>query len=215
MGETALRELKPASISLSDHLNFMILLRLQELKLDSLKLFKQIDANNNGKLNGEELAMGVQRRLGLWMSVESLKTLFKLLDADGSDSISRIEFAKAVNFKEYYQKCESPAYTLTKVDFLRAALAALQGWRREVALPLEAKAKEMLQERELLSTSEVIEALRGLEGKLPSDYLNSVTSSLDDSPSIPQLLLSLVSTPPPAYQCLSTPYTARFHLHSA
>ena len=215
MGETALRELKPASISLPDHLNFMILLRLQELKLDSLKLFKQIDANNNGKLNGEELAMGVQRRLGLWMSVESLKTLFKLLDADGSDSISRIEFAKAVNFKEYYQKCESPAYTLTKVDFLRAALAALQGWRREVALPLEAKAKEMLQERELLSTSEVIEALRGLEGKLPSDYLSSVTSSLDDSPSIPQLLLSLVSTPPPAYQCLSTPYTARFHLHSA
>lgn len=215
MGETALKQLQPATISPTDHLNFMLLFGLKELKLDSLKLFKLIDADGSGKLSGEEFALGVRQHLGLWISVESLKMLFQTLDTDGSDSISRIEFTKAVNFKEYYQKCESPAYTLTQVDFLRAVLEALQGWKREIALPLEAKAKEMLQERETLSKSEVIEVFQLIAGKLPSDYLDSVLSSLGDSTSVPNLLFSLVSAPAPAYQSLCTLYTARFHVHSA
>jgi hypothetical protein len=215
MGEIALEKIKPPSISLPELLNFMICFRLKELKLDALKLFKLIDSDNSGKLNGEEFAQGIRQHLRLWMSVDSLKGLFRALDADGSDSISRIEFAKAINLKEYYQKYETQTYTISKIEFLRASLEAIRTWRTEVALPIEAKAKEILQDRQALSQSEVAEVLRLLEGKFPEDYMQSVCTSVGDSASVSQLLLALVSTPPPFHPSLSTFHTARLYIHSS
>ena len=205
MCEIALENLQPASISLPNYLNFLVCYRLKSLKMDSLKLFKSIDDDNSGKLNGEEFSHGINDKLSLCMRVNHIKQLFMSLDADGSDSISKIEFTRAINLKEYYQKCESEDYAVTRKEFIRAVLEPLRVWREKVTLKLERAVQGMTLEGGMLGKEEVERVLREVEGVFGDDYVQVAGSS---APMTPRELLRFVQTRPPGG------YSALARLHA-
>lgn len=133
LGESLLLSIRPASISLIQHLIFMICFRLQESQTDSLTFFKAVDSDSSKRLSLSELATGLRAKLGLWMREEQVVMAFRELDKDKSGEVTRLEFTKMINLKEYYARCEREEYRVTVREFGRKVRETVsQAERRDV-----------------------------------------------------------------------------------
>ena len=100
-GREALARLKPASMEDHRYMNFVLCVRLKEVKKESMQLFKVMDTENTGKLTCPELVTGLLGKLEMWVSADLVSTLFSHIDKNGTGSITRIEFAREVSFATY------------------------------------------------------------------------------------------------------------------
>ena len=133
IGESLLISIRPPTITPINHLIFMICFRLQENQTDSLTFFKAVDSDSSKRLSLPELATGLRRKLGLWMREEHVVDTFRELDKDKSGEVTRLEFTRMINLKEYYARCEREEYMVTVKELarqVRGAVATVE--RREV-----------------------------------------------------------------------------------
>ena len=138
LGESLLLSIRPASISLIQHLVFMICYRLQESQTDSLTFFKAVDSDNSKRLSLSELTTGLRAKLGLWIKEEQVVLAFRELDKDKSGEVTRLEFTRMINLKEYYARCEKQEYRVTVWEFARTVRDTLgRAERRDVEAAIQ------------------------------------------------------------------------------
>ena len=70
--------------------------------INACKLFNQIDLNGDGKITGEELYLGLKKRLNSDTLIEDVKNIFKNLDMDNDGYIEYEEFVRAAVSKEKF-----------------------------------------------------------------------------------------------------------------
>ena len=70
--------------------------------INACKLFNQIDLNGDGKITGEELYLGLKKRLNNDTLIEDVKNIFKNLDMDNDGYIEYEEFVRAAVSKEKF-----------------------------------------------------------------------------------------------------------------
>ena len=114
--EQLLSAIRPAHITPLDYLIFTINFRLQIRQIDSLTFFKWIDEDDSKSLSVAELAAGLRDRLHLPIAQEDIEGIFQELDQDRNGIISRLEFTRKVNLKDYYLNCEKDEFAITALE---------------------------------------------------------------------------------------------------
>ena len=70
--------------------------------VNACKLFNQIDLNGDGKITGEELYLGLKKRLNSDTLIEDVKNIFSNLDMNNDGYIEYEEFVRASVSKEKF-----------------------------------------------------------------------------------------------------------------
>ena len=97
-----------------------------------------MDSDNSKRLSLSELTTGLRAKLGLWIKEEQVVLAFRELDKDKSGEVTRLEFTRMINLKEYYARCEKQEYRVTVWEFARTVRDTLgRAERRDVEAAIQ------------------------------------------------------------------------------
>ena len=116
-GEDLIRLLRPPSVSTPEYSLFVLSHKMNEKHVESLGLFRRVDAEGKGRIKLSQFVRGVKDVLGVWLNQNDLFNLVKGLAKGGADELSRVEFLK-LNMKTYLQNANSELYTISLLEML-------------------------------------------------------------------------------------------------
>jgi len=117
-GTALLKRLRPETLPLDQYVLFKVCNKMAILSMNSEEVFTAMDADKGGEMSEEEFISGVQRVMQLWIEDGDLKAVYRLMAPNGT--LTRVDFIRHLNFKQYLEKCRSELFTVSKTAFLTA-----------------------------------------------------------------------------------------------
>lgn len=117
-GTALLRRLRPEALPLDQYVLFKVCNKMAILSMNSEEVFAAMDADKGGEMSEDEFISGVQKVMQLWIEDGDLKAVYRLMAPNGT--LTRTDFIRHLNFKQYLEKCRSELFTVSKTAFLTA-----------------------------------------------------------------------------------------------
>jgi hypothetical protein len=115
--ELMLKLIQPSGIETVDYVVFRLCNKISKQGITLENAFLALDKDGRGAITESEFVRATRRVLELWVSVEDLSLLFRMI-TNGAREMTKEMFLAKINFKSYPENCKSDLYIVSRVTFL-------------------------------------------------------------------------------------------------
>ncbi|CAG9335830.1 unnamed protein product [Blepharisma stoltei] len=129
-GMRALELLRPDMSNDDDFVAYKILHKMARLGKSPQAIFDMLDRNHNGTIDPNEFLRGTQQELDLWISNKELDALWRVLDPEGTKTISQSSFMAKVNMKNLMEWDRHDEWIVSKARYLNTLIDVFKSRQR-------------------------------------------------------------------------------------